>query len=184
MDKFYNPVPNIDVSISINSNLVETKKTDENGEVWYYFNASNSGDFTIEFSIPNNTIQYNISVIPQPSGSGIFDVYWLQGDSYYWNATLEGVLKDFGVKVEYNGNPVSGARVDFSTDNPAILSVLNAENVTDIYGETSVTVGCKDNGTVNLFATSGGSGDVITLNIENCGAVCPLIGWKYRVPLR
>ncbi len=183
VDKFYNPIPNYDVDISINSNPVETKKTDEKGEVWYYFDATTTGTYSIKFSIFSDSYTYTITVTSPPSsGGGIFDISWNvtpSGDKFVddWNVTAEGSQKFYKVTVMYEGNPVSDARVDFSTDAPNLISIPN-ESVTDTSGESTIGIIAWNNGTANVIATSGGSSAILELTITGAGGVCPA-GWSY-----
>ncbi|MBO8181792.1 MAG: DUF2341 domain-containing protein [Archaeoglobus sp.] len=186
LDKFYNPVPNWDVDVLLNSNLVETKKSDERGEVWYYFEANATGDYDIEFRITGDSYDsytYSLSVISSSTTTGIFDISWNatpSGDIFVddWNVSLEGSQKQYKVTVTYEGNPVSDAKIDLSTDSPNLVSIP-AESITDTNGESTVAITALDNGTANVIAASGGSSGVLRLFITGAGgSVCPA-GWGY-----
>jgi uncharacterized GH25 family protein len=179
IDEFGNPVRGAEVTIDTGSGTV-IKESDENGEVWYIYNAASAGTYSVTFSIPGDSYSYDISVASRPSGGGIFDLSWNVSSPYGWNVSLLGAYRSFGVTVTYEGNPVSNARVDFSTDAPNLISVVDNYAYTDTNGNAAVDVIAWDNGTANLIATSGGSSAVLQLDITGAGGgVCPP-GWSYR----
>jgi len=154
-----------------------TKKSDDDGEVWYYFNAGSEGSCTISFSISSSSVDYDVVVSAAPSGGGIFDVSW-NVSSFDWNVSLVGSQRTFKVSVHYNNDPVKGAVVDLSTDAPDLVSYPESVT-TDQNGESTVTVTALDNGTAHLFATAGGSGGILKLIISGAGGgFCPT-GWGY-----
>ncbi len=177
VDDYNNPVRNVEVSISDSCDGSVTKTTDENGEVWYYFSASSSGSCQVTFSVPLDSFTYEILVSSPSGGGGIFSVEW-NVSSFNWNVSLIGSQRNFEVSVYYGTDPVAGAVVDISTDAPSLISYPESVT-TDQYGKSVVTVTAKDNGTAHLFATAGGSGDVLELIITGAGGgFCPA-GWQY-----
>jgi len=180
LDKFNNPVRNVAVSIQDSCHSSATKNTNDNGEVWYYFNADIAGTCEVEFSVDGvDEIRYSVTVSPAPGGGGggIFNVFW-NISSYNWNVSLEGIQKFFEVSVWYGSNPVEGAVVDISTDAPGLISYYPISLTTSSDGKGVVRVTTLNNGTANLFATCGGSGDVLELIITGAGGYCSA-GWRY-----
>ena len=176
VDRFYNPVRNVNVEISDTCGGTTTKTTDERGEVWYYFGASSSGVCDVTFSVPEDSFTYEITISSTSTG-GIFDVSW-NVTSFNWNVSLLGPQKNFKVSVYYGTDPVKGAVVDISTNSPSLVSYPESLT-TDQNGEAIVTVTALNNGTAYLFATAGGSGDILELLITGAGVgYCPA-GWSY-----
>ncbi|RLI75203.1 hypothetical protein DRO97_03875 [Archaeoglobales archaeon] len=174
VDKYNNPVPNIDVSVGSSGACditSTTGKSDNGGQVKATIRAVNSGDCTINFNIPTSTVHYNIHVSSPSGGGTIFDVYWIEGESVSWNVSEEGNSKNLNFKVEYNGNPVYNAQVYFSIDNPSIISITPTEGKTNESGIVSITLNALDNGDTNVFGTCANSADVITVSIESVGLV-------------
>ena len=167
LDRFNNPLRGVYVTSNKGSGY-----TDSKGEFYVTFTALS--DEVVTFSINDLSVTYNISVVS--GGGGIFDVSW-NVSSYDWNVSEEGPIKSFKVKVLYSSNPVEGAIVDISTDNPIVgypESVTTNEN-----GEAIVDLTALDNGTTHLFATVGGVADILELSISGVvGGFCP-IGWSY-----
>lgn len=183
VDRLGNPVAGKNVSIDVNPNTPSnpdlTEISDDNGEVTYLFNAESPGTYNVTFSIPEDKFTYHIYVRPR-NGSGIFNIYWIEGASYEWNVTKEGYSKIFEVKVTYNGNDVIDAKVNFFTDKPWV-DISERYGYTDSNGIAKVKVTAFDNGVVNLFAMCGGAVAVLELHITGVTLYCREITIQNRV---
>ena len=178
VDEFNNPARSMAVSVADSCHGTTTKTTNDDGEVWYYFSADNSGTCEVRFSVSGDSFTYDIRVSSVSSGGGIFNVSW-NVPKYNWNVSLVGPQKAFKVSVLYGTSPVKGAVVDISTDAPNLVSYPESVT-TDQNGESVVTVTALENGTAHLFATAGGSGSILELIISGAGGggFCPA-GWGY-----
>jgi hypothetical protein len=177
-DEFRNPVEGVDVRVYVDGSLAVEANTNDRGEFWFYYAANEAGTHTVTFSTPAGSYAYTIEVLERPSAAGIFEVTWLDGDHYDWDASEEPI-RDFKLRVTFGGEPVANVAVDIATDNSTVISPVQSKGYTDENGEFTVTVIPLANGTANLIASAGGGVAVITLNVTNVGAgVCPS-GWRY-----
>jgi len=103
VDKFNNPVRNVNVSINDSCHDILTKTTNDKGEVWYYFSADSPGTWRVEFNVSDDNVSYEINV----SGRG----FWI---------SFRPVVKD-SVNAYYG--PIDGV-IDSSPPSSLSPSVL------------------------------------------------------------
>ncbi|WP_456328753.1 DNRLRE domain-containing protein [Archaeoglobus sp.] len=173
VDEFNNPVRNVAVSVTDSCHTTTTKTADDNGEVWYYFNADNIGSCDVTFTIATVSLGYSVNVNPPPTGGSgcIYNAYWMEGDSLTWNVSQEGASKTLNFKVMYGSDPVYNAQVYFAVDNTSVVSASNYEDKTDPSGVAQIALTALANGDVSVIGTVASCTDVINLTVEGVGAV-------------
>jgi hypothetical protein len=180
----------------------DSKTSGNDGRVTFRYEAKDPGTHQINFTIkpgympddshdattPRN-VTMTVPVLEEKTsggggGGGAYNVSWQNpsGNSavtetsedgvYDYNATEASEL-DLTMKT---AEPTDGASVDFSVSNRQKGTVPPNETIT-VDSKATTTFTPKQTGEVDVYTSSGGSGDVLTLNITdiNTGQPDPLI---------
>jgi len=95
-----------------------------------------------------------------PSADRTFDS-WDDGGTLSMTALLEDLDSTLANRT------VDGARVDFAVNNSTVATLSPRTGVTDGSGEARATLTAQANGTVRVYAVSGGASDVVNVTVTN-----------------
>jgi len=65
------------------------------------------------------------------------------------------------------GNAVEGAEVDFAVDNSTVGTLSSSTAVSDANGDVETALSAAENGTIRLYALSGGASDTLNVTVTN-----------------
>jgi len=104
-------------------------------------------------------------------GSSAYTVSWIQPDGQLSCSggvcTLDGgVSRTVDVTMETSPTAI-GSDVGYSVNNSTVGSLNPSTGVTNTTGQNETTFEARNEGGINLYTASGGSGDKITLNVTN-----------------
>ena len=180
VDDYGNPVRNVLVTIDDpcnNTNLPQ--KSDENGLVWYYFNANCVDLQTVTFSVDSESLIFNISVLQLPTGGGggdgTFQISWFKEpnaspiQNYDWNVSMTGNQTKFYVRVLFEGNGVPNIPISFAFNNSSIVSVNDKSTSTNSTGWAYINLTANMNGSVAVVAIAGDSSARLNITITGAG---------------
>ncbi|PSP50162.1 hypothetical protein BRC60_05550, partial [Halobacteriales archaeon QH_1_68_42] len=195
-DAYNNPVSGVNVAGEAPlGTLVEGNvTTDEDGRATFRYEAPSVGSETtddVEFSYPDRSGTFSaddpenvqVSVVVQNTkgaagaggtGGAPYTVTWnsppddrgvdvgSEGDTL----DMQAVVEDLSIDTSRN-RTVEGARVDFAVNNSTVASLSPSQDVSDGDCEVTTTLTAENNGTVRVYAVSGGASDVVNVTFEN-----------------
>jgi hypothetical protein len=195
-DAYNNPVSGVNVAGEAPlGTLVEGNvTTDEDGRATFRYEAPSVGSETtndVEFSYPDRSGTFNaddpedvvIGVTVQNtkgaagaggSGGAPYTVTWnsppddrgvdvgSEGDTL----DMQAVVEDLSIDTSRN-RTVEGASVDFAVNNSTVGTLSPSQDVTDGDGEVTTELTAENNGTVRVYAVSGGASDIINVTFTN-----------------
>jgi len=181
-DQFNNPVRNAEVNYSINGGTTTMDTTNRDGQlrvdgvndgdtvkVWI-----NSSDYTS--SVNHERVKIGVTSGGGGGGSSAYGVSWKDpsgepgtnscSDSA---CTLNASVSET-IDLTMATSPVAdGASVEYALGNGTIASLNESSDTTDSDGEDAVELDASENGTVNVYTSSGSDGDSIEMTIEKYG---------------
>ncbi len=186
VDDLFAGVPGITVNVSVVGGEVTENHlvTDGNGIATTTFFAKSPGTAEVVFNASGRIVRYTIVVKKLPS---FYTTVWLD-KSEYDGKTIVGVrystIKLY-VKVTKDGQPVSNALVYFGVNNSSVayitgnvyvkkpMMMVGYENYsyTNSSGIATAELQLLENGSVAVYCYSGGSGDVLNLNVVVVGGM-------------
>ena len=188
IDQYMNPLAGRQVNVSVSGGIGTVTpaqtETDVAGVARTTFRATNPGTGSVTFTYKNLTQSYDVTVkaAASVSGTSILTVSWLNS-SGTWDAGASGLRKLLAVRVtDASGQPLQSITVTFAVSNTSVLELNATSATTNSQGIAYVQAFAKANGSVNIYAFAGDSGDVINLNVTNV-TILWLSGWNYRIPI-
>ncbi|MFC7058777.1 Ig-like domain-containing protein [Halovenus salina] len=200
-DEFNKPIGGVTVNGSAeNGNFTGpdsktvTKQTDSEGQVTVEYEARNTGNNAINFTIEagyqpspdgshaagtkeNVTMTVQVNDPPESVGGGngtsAFDVEWLDPDP---NDNFETECDNKSCTLNYTeaqqldltlNTTAQNAPVDFAVSNSSVGTLNRSNGTTDSNGEVPVTFQPQANGTVDVYGWTGGGGDSIEITVKN-----------------
>jgi hypothetical protein len=79
---------------------------------------------------------------------------------------MQAVVEDLSIDTSRN-RTVEGASVDFAVNNSTVGTLSPSQDVTDGDGEVTTELTAENNGTVRVYAVSGGASDIINVTFTN-----------------
>jgi hypothetical protein len=193
-DQFGNPVTAATVYADPAGRFADDQKqTDANGRVSFTYDSDgvSPGTQRLNFSLASfgggfdqstaEDVTVNVSVTSSGSGDGdgsVYDVNWQNPEGDNNNAYLSGCSasdctwdvgadSDSSLTLRANTTPsIDGSNIDFAINNSTVGNVSPGNNSTND-GSATTTFTAKSNGTIGVYAASGGSSDVINITIDN-----------------
>jgi len=194
-DRYNNPVSGVTVrndssgTVTAGSLDAEAKTTGSDGRVTFEYTGSSAGTDTVVFNVSDDAsptarelASFEVAVTSSATGGGG------GSGSAYGTALLDpsgqtGVTCDAAgddctvdasqitsVTLTADTTPTAiDATVDFGINNTSVGSISPVEAQTGASGQADTTFSVSQNGTAKLFASSGGSGDVVNLTVTNAG---------------
>lgn len=170
LDQYFNPLENVELSVSVDGANANTLYTNDKGEAYYiYTSPQSSGTHTVKIYCTENPavyVIYNISVQESAGAPCPYNLSW-NVYHYDWNVSSEGNTKTFYIKASYGNDPLIDASIDLSK-NSTIVDIPSSVT-TDENGNASVDIIAKDNGSVAVTALYGCAYDILTLHIYGFG---------------
>ncbi|ADB57107.1 PKD domain-containing protein [Archaeoglobus profundus] len=171
LDQYFNPMGNVNLSVSASGGSVNPQNafTNERGEAYFTFTASNAGTATVKIECVENksvSVTYTIKVTPVGSAPCPYSIKW-NVNSYDWNVSLEGNTKSFFLHAEYENSPLIGANIDLSK-NSTIVAIPDSVT-TNESGDAEVSITANDNGSVAVVASYSCAYAILHLNIYGFG---------------
>lgn len=168
-DRYSNPVPGETVVVSEDSGnriLGDTKTTDPEGRVRFRYDTTGlSGNVDVKLEMQGGSADYEnvtlgfevFSSSTSTDGDGAYSTYWVTdppGSQGVVDLTMETA-------------PVAdGARVEYSVNDTSLATVSPETGFTSTGGMNTTTLKARGNGTVKVYTSSGGSGDVVNVTMD------------------
>jgi hypothetical protein len=194
-DAFNNPVSGVTVAAEASIGDIAQAgpvTTDEDGRATFQYEADSVTTETtdvVEFSYPDHTGVFDAS-IPEDvalsltilntqvddatvgGGNAPYIVEWQSPpDDRRLNVTAEGATIDMRALVEdgtvQNKQSVEGANVDFAVNNSTVATLSDEDALTDENGEVTTTLQAQTNGSVRVYAVSGGASDILNITFTD-----------------
>ncbi|MEF8756717.1 MAG: hypothetical protein V5A33_00620 [Halobacteriales archaeon] len=213
-DRFNNPVSGIDVSAVQPTNgsvTPDTVTTGSDGRATFTYEAPDvAAEATVRINIggagPARQVVFNLSVTDPDAGTGASDAYattWTNPDANPDNddaalsaCSASSCTWDTGQLSELNltattDPSVDGGNLSFSVSDQSIAVASTSAAETLANGNASTLLSPRNAGTVQVYVSGGGSGDVIDVTVENVPGVLTLLetsfeggtlasaGWSY-----
>jgi hypothetical protein len=147
--------------------------TDGNGRARFTYDVE-PGENEVRASINGDTAAYeNVtfeltgfgSTASGGGGGGAYDTFWVDPTG---NETLDVAQDGQTLDLTMGTNPVAdGANVEYSVNDTTVGNLSVKTGTTDTNGNNITRLNAKRNGTVKVYTSSGGSGDVVNVTIEN-----------------
>jgi FlaG/FlaF family flagellin (archaellin) len=179
VDDYGNPVRNAMVQIADPCNGNSNGQSDENGLVWYYFNANCIGLQRVTFSVGSHSLEFEIEVEALPAGSGggggTFQISWFKEtnassiQNYNWNVSMTGKQTNFYLRVLFEGNGLPNLPVYFAFNNSSIVSVNDKSISTNSTGWAFINLTANMNGSVAIVAVASDSSARLNVTITGVG---------------
>ncbi len=164
-------IPGVRVNVSVKNGIVSSREltTNSEGIATTTFTAEKTGNAEVVFNASGRVVTYHITVREIPS---FYTTKWInKGGTVYGYAYNEIPLY---VKVTKNGLPVANALVYFGVNNSSVAELIGyytksmgytIYSYTNSSGIAKVYLEPIQNGSVEVYCYSGGSGDEITLRV-------------------
>ena len=192
-DEFNNPVSGVRVNVSDVSptRMDETQRTTgEDGRVAFAYRAPDDATtetVTLEIddgSVAHERVEYAVETTASGNGTGgTYDVEWtgVTGSGLDCDPGLEactlnvdrGTTADLTASVTEGGVDLTGATVDYALDSSTFGTLSPGDGVTDDGSATTTLDVPEENGTVTVYAESGGDADAIEIRVEDPGDAGP-----------
>ncbi|WP_327052918.1 hypothetical protein [Halomicrococcus gelatinilyticus] len=191
-DEFNNPVSGVRVNVSGAASRVDraSRTTGEDGRVTFAYRAPGhaaSETVTLEIRDGNaaaERVAYSVETTGSGNASGgTYDVEWVDasGAGLTCDAGLEqctlnadqGTTVDLTATVTENGDGLTGATLDYALDSSTFGTLSPGEDVTHGGNATTTLDVPAENGTVTVYAESGGDADPIEIAVEDPGSTGP-----------
>ncbi|MFC6976211.1 PKD domain-containing protein [Halomicroarcula sp. GCM10025709] len=175
-----------------------SKRPNDDGRVRFTYNATTAGSQQVRFSYvgidssfdpdtrQNASITVDVTAPPSGGsgggGSSAYAVEWKDpgtdnSGSYLSDCSETDCTWDVGADSDDNLTlragtvpALDGSTVDFAVNNTTVGNLSVGENATGSSGEVTTNLIAKANGTIGVYAASGGSSDRINVTLERVGA--------------
>jgi PKD repeat protein len=175
----------------------DRKFSDTDGEVTFIYEpgSASTGTKELKFSLraigggfdrstPEN-VTVNVSVTSSGGGGGgssAYSVLWQNpekdnDDTYLSGCSASdctwdvGADSDSNLTLRVNTTPsIDGSNIDFAINNSTVGMVSPGDNLTGGEGSATTTLTAENDGTIGVYAASGGSSDVINVTVEDTGS--------------
>jgi len=149
----------------------QERTTDPDGRASFRYDTSGLlGTQEVEAEIQGATEEYEnvtftVDVFDSgaaSSGGGAYTTFWKTADFTLDASSSTSTALTMGT------SPVTqGARVEYAVNNTTVGTVSQSIDDTNSDGENTTVLSANENGTVKVYTSSGGSGDVVNVTVEN-----------------
>jgi hypothetical protein len=186
-DQFNNPVSGRTVRAPNRSSGLDlldapTKRTDSEGQAAFVYRATAAGDYGVTVNTSTNAsaaerVHFEVGAVSTGSGGGgggnAFAVNFSQASGEFSgcdpveSCEFEAALPAAGTLTLETTPPADGARVDAAVNNTSVATVSPTSATTAADGTSTLTFNATTAGTVAVYASGGGSGDVVNVTVTD-----------------
>ena len=183
-DRFNNPVSGVTVSVSDDGSNpfgASSKETGEDGRVTFEAKGGGSGGATLQIlggGSARERVTTNLAAGSSGGGDAAYVVEWMEQTSESQNSAL--TCNGGACTVDADGNAwvwvelfadsspvVDSGTFQFEVNDTSVGTVAPGQGTTNSSGVGSTTLNATSNGTMYVYASGGGSGDRLQINVEN-----------------